>query len=817
MRSWLHDVRYAALTLRRSPRFALSTVAVLALAIGATVTVLSFASAVWLAPLPYEAPDRLLALWERRGAGASYRSQFSVHDFYFLKDASASLVQVEAIGTPLEANLLMPGAPVQIRAANTTSGFLQAFGVAPALGTLPTDDDTATGTVVLSDGLFERAFGRDPGVIGRTISIDGQPNVVAAVMPEDFQVLQSAIDGGKFATGVRAETDVWSASVRPPGMTMRGHMLTLPALRVIGRLNPGVSLDAARAGLAAAAAALVRQAPEHEVLHTRFEALPMHEEVFGDVRPLVAALLTVVGLVLLGACTSVANLMLTRFRQRARDLALLSAIGAGRHVLVRIVMTEAALLAVAGGLAGLAIAFWSADALTTIARDLPRVDEVAIDGRSVLWTVGLMMLTLLAVSVLPAIHALRVSPARVMRPTGQIGGGSRWSSRDLLILGQLALSLVLLAGAARVSAALWTYQQTDLGYDASAVSVFKLALSADQYQAGPARIQFIRHVSAALEQRGAARAAGVWPAPFSGDGLLARYGASEDALAATSERPAIYHAVTPGFFDVLGIPLLAGRDFGPADYQDRQRLVVLSASVARATFGDEPAVGRPVWLDVDGIYRPVATVVGVVPDIVDGSLRDGRRPAIYMPYGAITAQRILWMATRTGRPDPLTAAQTSDAVREINPTITVSGMQRLSDFPDAELRPIGLVAGATAGFAWLAIVMAAAGLYGLIATQVADRVREIGLRLTLGATRAQIVRLVGGRVGVLVLAGLGAGVIGAIWFGRLLQQLIVGVAAVDAVTLLTVAAVLAVVAVGAVWGPIRRAMRIEPSVAMRAD
>lgn len=788
MAALLQDLRYAVRSLRRSPSFTLTVVITLGLGIGATTGTFSIVNAVLLAPLPYYEPDRLVRVEEVTRDGEPF--PVSEPTFLDIEGRSRTVSRVAAIA-PRSLTLTGEGEPVRLQGAAVSQGFLDVLGVTPATGRNFTADEDRPGgepAVILSHDIWRQRFNSDPAVVGRTIRLDGNNHVVVGVMPRDFSFLPA---------------DVW-VPLRAAAQTDR----TNHSLDLVARLSEGTSIDAARAELQSIAAGIAREHASQAGWSVR--VTPLTEWLVGPAfRRTVWTLLASVVLLLLIACANVANLLLARAAYRRGEVSIRTALGAGRLHIVRQLLLESLLLATAGGWIGIVISFWIADALSALTADLLVVPPaVTTDGRVLLFATALILLTTVIFGLLPAWNA-----ASGARPPNT-GEGERVSSSnrrmtESFVVAQVTVAMVLLVGSGLMIRSFWRLQNVDPGFVADDVLAVPLSLPDDQ--GSPERAPtFFNDLFTRLESLpGVVSVGATTTNPFRQWGFSNNV-TPEDRAAETPPTGLLqagWRAVTPGFFESLRIPVMAGRVFTSRDGADGQRSVVVSASLARALWPERDAVGRRLyWGGVDGTPW---TVVGVVGDVRDLRVETPPQPMLYLPHRNIP----LGSMTVLVRKDPGAgdlAAAIRDAVHGIDPSLPVPEVHTLAANREAavstpRIRTLVLTLVGT-----VALALASVGLYGLVAFGVAQRVREIGIRMALGASRSDIVRLFLSRGLVLAAVGVTAGLLGAWMLSRAHESLLFETEVRDPLLFTAAAAVLAAVMAFASYLPARRAAALDP-------
>ena len=802
-----HDFLYAVRNLRRKPLFTAVTVLTLALGIGANTAIVSVVHGVLLKPLPYPHPERLMMLWTYNPRQGFDKDVGTYPNFEDWRRESRTFERMAAYSG---ANVTLTGAgnPAHIRGATVTPGFFETIGVPPSAGRVfDARDDRANNDriAILSDGLWQRRFGGDPTVVGRTVMLNGVAHEVVGVMPrgfahpEDAEIWTPLVASERFAALMRARGSFW--------------------LTVIGRLQPGTDRATAQAEMDAIASRLEQQYPANAGLGVRLVSI--HDETVGEVRRPLLMLMGAVCLVLLIACANVANLLLTQVASRQKELAIRAALGAGRGRLARQMLTESALLALVGGGAGLLVAAWGVDVLPALApANVPRLATIQLDSWVVAYAAIASLATGLAFGAAPAFHALTARTGDHLKEGGRSGaegaGGRRL--RSTLASAEIALALILLIGAALLGRSILAMARVDLGFDPARVLTLRLELPEKRYPHPGQVSAFFTQLAGRLAGLPGVTSVSAGTSvllptlPASGSLTVEGYVPPQNAV----NVPVPYDAVLPGFFETLRIPLITGRTFTPSDGPDAQRVVVVNESFVRRYFPDGRALGRRVTYDRASANAVWYTIVGIVGDTRRAGL--DREPWAELYYAHAQApDRFMIVVVRTAG-DPATLARAAQAevwaVDPEQPVASVRTLDALLARSQANRRFTTLLLGV---FAIVALVLAAIGVYGVIAYSTAQRTQEIGIRLALGAQRRDVLAIVLGDGVRIAAGGLVVGVLAALPLTRLLSNLLYGVGPADRLTFVTLPLVLLAVAVAASWIPARRALRVDPVVALRAE
>jgi len=807
--SLLSDLRFGMRLLRRSPGFAAVAILTIGLGVGANTSIFSVVHAVLLSPLPYPRPAELVLFSE--GDEGERASTTSFATWVDWRDRSRSTRDL-ALASSWQPTLLGADSAEQLVGARVTAGFFRTLGVQPSLGRdfHPSEDTPATRrAVLLGHDLWRRRFDADPGVIGSTISLGGERFTVTGVLPADFDPLVT-----EAMLGQRAE--IWAPlgydAAQPWACRTCRH------LHAIGRLAEGATRDSARAELEAITRGLWKEHPD-DYASARVTAVELADQLVGPARPILYVLFGAVGFVWLIAAVNLTLLLLARASQREREVAVRMAVGAGRARVLRQLLSENCLLALLGAAAGLVPAMLLPRALAAFGPGaIPRLDAVRIDGSVLLFTVALALATGVLSGLAPALRLTRTGPQEGLRDgtrTSASAPGRRL--RGLLVVAEVALSLSLLVGAGLMVRSLWRLLDVPAGFDPDGVLTMQVTLAGPRYEEDAAVRRNNDEVLARVRELPGARAAALTSqVPLGGNYDTVGFHAEGHIAANPQEDPAAQRfGVSPDYLEVMRIPLLRGRGLAATDVEGAPRVILISQTAAEQVWRDQDPIGRRVKLG--GVDEPWWTVVGVVGDVRHRRLDDPREMQVYVPRAQWRAESQALLAVRTTGPPLELAAAVERAVRSVDRAQAISGVAALEELRDASVAGRRLSLAMLAGFACLALLLSAIGIYGVTSYSVARRTHEIGIRLALGARPGHILGAVLREGMALAAAGIAAGVAGALLLTRLLGGLLYGVSAADPATFIAVALLLAAVAAAACYLPARRVLAVEPSEALRSE
>jgi putative ABC transport system permease protein len=819
------DLRYAARQMAAVPGFTSIAILTMAVGIGATTAIYSVIDATLLHPVPYPEPERLVRIQEDFSGVGAHDIRLSVPEWKdFQRSGIFQYVSPERSGS---VNLTGSSQPARIQFKSVAPNYFALLDVKPELGRVFDPDDPTPGfnlEVVISDGLWKRDFGGDPHILGRTLRLDNDVYGVVGVMPADFR------DQGR-TTEIR-NTEIWAASgfSRLPSPPPARSIRTLKT--AIARLKPGLTLEAAQSRLDALVASLEKQFPEDYPPESRWSVrlVPLGETVVGNVREPLLMMMAAVGLVLLIGCVNVANLLLARATARGREMAIRQALGAARGRLIRQLLTESLLLSMLGGAAGVAVLFCTRRLLLqVIPTSLPRLNDISINWPVLLFAVGVSVVAGAFFGLAPALQTARVDPSHALRQEGRGSKGSRsqtWT-RSALVVTEFALSLVLLIAAGLLLRSFWDLFNVRLGFDPENVMAVSLWLpvpndpTRDIYRTPDQETQFIREI----QRRGRSlpgveeiAVGGLGSIPLNHDRNL--FTLAVEASMRSGTRNDLPHqvqgsSVTPEYFQLLGIPLLRGRLFTEWDIESAPRVALVNDAFARAWWPDQDPLGKRIKVGQLGTTLPLwATVVGVVANARTESLEDANIPQIYLSSWQRTEKELAIFLR--GRLDAAKLPeQVRDMVQSLDHELPVFGAKRLPDVVSGFLAQRRFSMEMVVLFALTALLLAGIGVYGTISYVVSERTRDIGIRIALGAERKTILRMILSQGLALALAGAAVGLAGALIVSHLMAGLLYGISPNDPITFIGLTVLLVMVALAACYIPARRAMRVDPIIALR--
>jgi putative ABC transport system permease protein len=798
METLLQDIRFGLRMLRAKPAFTLIAVLTLALGIGANTAIFSVVNAVLLRPLPYPEPERLLNM----------RSNQSSLDVVDVKAQSQAFEDIGGIVVQA-LDYTGSGEPLQVQTGMVTGGYFNTLGIQPALGrTISYEDDKAGGerVIVLSYGFWQRQFGGENEILDKTILLSGNNYTVIGVMGADFK-------------SPRENPDAWAPvfAANPIAAQARGvHFLSTYC-----RLKKGVTAEQAAADMAIIDEWLATHYPEENKTR-RTVLLPLQERVVGGVRPFLFILFGAVSLVLLIACANFANLMLTRAASRQQEIVIRTALGAGRGRLIRQLLTESAMLACLGGAVGLLFAWWGLDLLVTLKpANLPRLDAIAIDGRVLIFTLGISLLTGLIFGLIPALHSSKLNINEALKEGGRSSttGGSRGRLRSVLVVSELALALVLLIGAGLLIKSLFLLRDVKTGFHPENLLTMRLELPEARYKEIPKQMQFRNSLIEAVNSLPGAQAALISELPLSGNRLNHNFVIEgRPALAPGTEPDIETRSVTHDYFRTMGIPLQNGRQLTAQDREGATFVGMINESAAREYFPNENPVGARIrW--ARGSKDKWITIAGVVGDVKHFGLGLPEQSAVYTLYEQQDQpwKRWMYLVVRSQSDAAAMTTAVKEKIRSLDPQLPATNVNLMTEVMAESLAAQQFNMLLLGLFAMVALLLAVVGIYGVISYSVSQRTHEIGIRMALGAQTRDVLRLVLTQGLRLAVTGVALGLIAAFALTRVMESLLFGVSATDPLTFASIALLLAGVALLACFVPARRAAKTDPMVALHYE
>jgi predicted permease len=820
MTSLLQDLRYALRQLRQSPGFAAIAVMTIALGIGATTAMFSVVNAILLRPLPFREPERLIAVGEydtRHGDAGNVIGSVSHPNVADVRARNRSFEDVAAYKWG-EGTLTGLGEPIHINFAKVNAGLFRLLGVHPVLGRdfRPDEDQPGHYVAVVSDRFWRTYMSSDPGALGRSISLSGRPYTVVGVMPSGFQFPISSDARDLWFTFSRdAEAD---APGDTPPVSQRGSH----TLSAIARLKPGVTLAQANADLASIAQALSKEYPGTNS-YGGIAAQSELEFMVGDTRTPLFILLAAVGLVLLIACANVANLLLVRGTGRAREIGVRASLGATRSRLIRQLVTESTMLSLAGAILGTVMATWMLrGVLHFYPANLPRVDQIGIDPRVLLFSATLAIVTGILFGLAPALQASSPNLAATMREAGRTTTSGVGTSRlrSGLVIGEVALGVMLLVGAGLLLRSLQRLSHVDLGFRSDHLITANFDLSEARYNPDQ-QDQFVRELLIRLKNLpGVTAASGTMPLPLSDETWHITFNWPDHPVPDGDEPSAAIYLPSAELFETMKIPLLRGRTFSDRDSRSAEPVMIITEAFARKFFPNQDPIGRKLTIgageSAERARYKTRQIIGIVGNVRTGNLEKEPEPAYFVPL-----PQLMWgtptLVVRTAGDPSSVAGDIRRVLLSMDNEVPLYAVRTMDDYFALDLGRARFQALLLSLFAGIALLLTAVGLYGVMAQAVAQRTHEIGVRMAMGATRESVGAMILRRGTVLTLAGTALGILGAFVLARLIGSLLYQIPPRDPLTYGGVCVILALVAIVASYVPALRATRVDPIVALRYE
>jgi putative ABC transport system permease protein len=809
MTTFLHDIRYGFRMLLKHKGFTAVAVLALALGIGANTAIFSLVNGVLLRPLPFPDAERIIFLEGKNPQAGITESNISFLDFTDWSQQTDLFASTAAYWTGT-ANFGADGAePERVPRAGVTPGFFSVLGVQPVLGRafVPEDDKGWPQNVaIISHGLWKRRFGSDPAIVGKQVQMSSWPLTIIGVMPPGFEYPE--------------QTQVWVTTA----VNLRDEPRDNRVWSAIARLNTGIDVKQAQTRLSAINAQLDKQFHETNKGWDVFLST-LHERLVREIKPSLLALLGAVGFVLFIACANVANLLLARSAARQKEIAIRAAMGASRTRVLRQMLTESILLSAIGGAAGLVLSIWLTDLLMSMLPEgAPRLEQIGIDYRVLMFALGVSALTGILFGIVPALQASKLDVTSALKEGGRSGEGHRrTSARSLLLIGEVALSLMLLVGAGLLIKSFLRLQEVRPGFNAHNVLVANLTLQGPKYSKDQQCVEFFRQLIERLETTPGVQAAGAGvniPLNPTGYAIGRAFIPEGRPLTVDEARDAMFSTITGDYFRALQIPLLAGRFFEPRDDADAPKVVIINETTAKRHFGSPAAaIGKrlSVWAAFRGQRRDeefMREIVGVVGDTKTGSLTGEGDMQIYVPHAQDAHWNFMGLVIRTASDPAAFATTLRREVQALDQDQPIYNVRTMDDVVMNSLGTRRVSMQLFAVFAIAALLLAAIGIYGVMAYTVTQRTQEIGIRMALGAQRSDVLGLVVRQGMTLAAIGVVAGLAGAFSLTRVMASLLFNVRPDDPTTYLAISFLLIVVAFLACYLPARRAAKLDPVIAL---
>jgi putative ABC transport system permease protein len=801
----MNDLRFALRQLRKSPGFTVIAVITLALGIGANTAIFSLVNGVLLRPLPYPDANRIVYFEGHNSSKGIKDSNISVLDFQDWTTQSYAFSDTALFWTGGAALAEQGGEPERVPRAGVMIRFFDLLGVQPMLGRSFLEEEDRPGSptaAIVSEGLWKRRFGSDRSIVGKTITINARPVTVVGVMPAGFEFPEN--------------THIWT----PAGVNSAEEPRDNRSYSALGRLKPGVELAQAQSQISAINARLARDFPD---TNKGWDAhlVRLHELLVRSVRPSLLILLGAVGCVLLIACANIANLLLVRAAARQKEVAIRTALGAGRGRIVRQMLTESILLSAIGGALGLLLSFWLIELLISISPpDSPRFSEANLDYRVLGFTLAISISSGVIFGLAPALQASKLDVTTLLKEGGRAGESyRRTSARSLLLIGEVAMSLMLLIGAGLLIKSFMRLQEVKPGFNPERVLIASLSLPGAKYREDQQRVDFYRALTERLSALPGVEATGAGVnLPLRASNYSIGRGFIPEGRSFTPDESvsASWSTITPTYFEALQIPLLAGRTFNERDNANAPKVAIVNRQVAIKYFGSETtAIGKRITIWRDEKFP--REIVGVVGETKPAVLEEEDGEQIYTPHSQDGSWGFMTLAIRTsGDPAAITGAVRRE-VLGLDKDLPIFNVKTMDDVVATAIGSRRLSTSLFSVFAGVALLLAAAGTYGVMAYTVTQRTRELGIRLALGAARKDVFSLVLRQGVVLVSIGIALGLVGALAVSRALNSVLFGVGSLDFGAFAVAIASLALVALLACYVPARRATLVDPIEALRAE
>ena len=806
----LHDARYAIRMLLKRPGFTVIVVLTLALGIGANTTIFSAIDAVLLNPLPYEAPDRLMVVWEtnkQSGGAAADRSEATIGNFLDWQSRNHVFDQMGSLFYT-DMHLTGVGDPERIKSCVVTTNFFQVLGVQPMLGRSFLPEEQIPGTphsVIISHDLWRRAFNSDPSLVDKRLTLNGRSLAVAGVMPPRFEL--------QFPTSTRV--DMWVPMVIDSGEPDR----SMNFLYTLARLKQGVSQEQAQTEMNLIASQLQQQYPETNA-DRGVHVVPLHKQIVGKIESYLYMLFAAVGFVLLIAGANVAGLLLARVTARDKEIAIRMALGASRWRLMRQLLTESVILSALSGLLGLLLAYAGIKLLLALTpSEVPRLHEIGLHVPVFLWTLAISIVTGLVFGLAPAVQASRPDLNQALKESSGRNPGSfqRSTLRSVLVVSEVAVALLLLVGAGLMTRSFFRLQQVNPGFDAQNLLSMNIALPTQKYRKQQTNVFFDQLIERVGNLPGVKSVAGIDPLPLSNTDITTTFLVEGAPVVALADRPDVgQRVVTPGYFQTMSIPILKGRPFTSQDRDNTPSVIIVNQALANRYWPNQNAVGKRLSFEENPRNQVWREIVGISGNVRHKALETEPMPEVYFPYQQYPRNFMNLVVHTASDPANMISAIRSQ-VLSIDKDQPVSDIMTMDQRLAKSVAPSRFVMSLLAMFSMLALGLAAVGIYGVMSYLVTQRTQEIGVRMALGAQKHHVLKLVVVKGMALALTGIAIGLAASLALTRLMRSLLFEITPTDWLTFVLTSMVLLAVALLACYIPARRATRVDPLIALRYE
>jgi putative ABC transport system permease protein len=805
MDAMIQDLRFGMRMLAKKPGFTLVAIITLALGIGANTAIFSVVHAVLLRPLPFPNPDRLVVMTEKDREGSRMGAAYPNYQDW--RTQAESFEGMAGFRSQIF-NLTGVDKPLRLQGRTVSWNFFELLGVVPQLGRGFVEQDDQPGAppaAMVSHGIWQEKFGGEPALVGNQVKLDGDSFTVVGVLPRDFE----------FFRRVDVYVPLGQYIKRQPAILDRGNHF---GLNVLAILKSGVRVEHASSEMDTLAAQLERQYPNTNS-GNGVMVQQLNERYTEDIRTALLVLFTAVSLVLMIACVNIANLLLVRTTERQKEIAIRVALGAGRARIVRQLLSESVLISLMGGLAGLLIGMWMKDGILALApQDVSRLSEARMDGVVLLFTFGVSVLTGVLFGVLPAWHASRGNLNTTLKEGGRTSGGSsREGMRKVLLVGEVGLSLVLLIGAGLMLRTVFELTRTNPGFTPENLLTMQVSLARNAYDEPRRRLFYDECLTRVQAVPGVMSAALTLSLPIDGSNWNSVFIVGDQAVPPRAELPAsAFTPVSTNYFETMGVRLINGRGFTAADTEKSATVTVINETMARRFWPNESPIGKRLKQGWPENETPWREVVGVAADVKLNGVDQETPLQAYLPLAQEPALSLALVVRSQGNPLSLAAA-VEQAIYAMDKDLPVFNTRSMDQLLDNAIAQQQLTMVLLAGFAAVALLLAAVGIYGVVSYSVSQRTHEIGIRMALGAQAGDVLRLVAGQGMGLAIVGVAIGVGASLVLTRLMTSLLFGVSATDPLTFAAISVLLALVALLACYFPARRATKVDPIIALRYE